>query len=79
MGNGTLVLERGYLRGKQPSYGKWHRSKDKPHAFYLSFTSFMINKKWWLEEQFTVHVMRFQQVNSIAIGNLYILSFRLVL
>ena len=77
MGKGTAVLERGHVSRTQRGYGKWHRSKDKPFTFYLPHASFMMNKKWWLEEQFAVHMTRFQQVISIVSGNLYILSSRL--
>ena len=39
-----------------------HRSKGKVQKNRNDFASYMINKKWWLEEQFNLHMMRFQQV-----------------
>ena len=43
---------------------RWHRSKDRVQKPYSDFTSYMMNKKWWLEEEFNLHMMRFQQVKS---------------
>ena len=65
MGNGTAVVQSG--SGPTGSYlemGKWYRSKDKKQIG-TSFGSAMINKKWVLEEQFNVNMMRFQQVKYI--------------
>ena len=39
----------------------WHRSKEKRIDEH-PFTSFMLNKKWTLEEEFNKHMLRFQQV-----------------
>ena len=47
--------------------GRWHRSKDKVAKPESDFGAYMINKKWWLDEQFNVHMMRFQQVRCILI------------
>ena len=65
MGKGTAVLERSRLYESMKDLGRWHRSKDKKTLPYSPFTSYMINKKWWLEEQFNVHMLRFQQVKCI--------------
>ena len=54
-----------YLKGKLTngtSYEyRWHRSKEKQMKF--PFASYMLNKKWTLEEEFNNHMLRFQQVN----------------
>ena len=47
-------------------YGKdygtsWYRSKGKT-AGKNPFGSYMMNKKWTLEEDFNNHILRFQQV-----------------
>ena len=59
------MLEIAYLLPYEEEYGKWHKSKDKKGG-RSPFPSVMINKKWWLEEQFNVHMMRFQQVKCIC-------------
>ena len=59
--NGTYVLEQGFLFYFWLDYGKWHRSKEK-RGGKISFASHMMNKKWTLEEEFTNHMMMFQQV-----------------
>ena len=40
---------------------RWHRSKETLAGTY-PFASYMMNKKWWLEEEFNNHMLRFQQV-----------------
>ena len=40
---------------------RWHRSKERLAADN-PFASYMMNKKWWLEEEFNNHMLRFQQV-----------------
>ena len=40
---------------------QWYRSKDKK-AGENPFISYMMNKKWTLEEEFNNHMLRFQQV-----------------
>ena len=44
-----------------PMYGKWYRSKER-RGGTSPFASYMMNKKWILEEEFNNHIMRFQQV-----------------
>ena len=68
MGNGTAVQEAGLLWGSELALGRWHRSKDKMQDQTIDFTSYMMNKKWWLEEEFNVHMMRFQQVKSRSVN-----------
>ena len=63
MRDGTAIQEAGLLADYELELGKWHRSKNKKQQPYSVFASYMINKKWWLEEEFNVHMMRFQQVS----------------
>ena len=56
---GSAVVEQGFI---YYDYGKWYRSKERKDTGYSPFGSYMINKKWTMEEEFTNHVMRFQQV-----------------
>ena len=46
-----------------PEYGKWYRSKERRGGQY-PFGSYMMNKKWTLEEDFNNHMLRFQQVKE---------------
>ena len=39
----------------------WYRSKSRK-AGHNPFSSYMMNKKWTLEEEFNNHLLRFQQV-----------------
>ena len=43
------------------AWGKWHRSKERLGGDH-PFVSYMMNKKWTLEEEFNNHMLRFQQV-----------------
>ena len=79
MGKGTAVWEVGFLWRWTKALGRWYRSKDKVQLAYSPFTFYMINKKWWLEEQFNVHMMRFQQVKIVCnLNNLPFFDSRLV-
>ena len=49
-----------------PEYGKWYRSKDRKVGV-SPFASYMMNKKWTLVEDFTNHMLRFQQVTESSI------------
>ena len=69
MGNGTSVLQGGFLWDFYLPLGRWHRSKDKVQKPTSDFGSYMVNKKWMLEEQFNIHMMRFQQVMSFCYSN----------
>ena len=62
MGNGTAVTVSGLLFDYELALGRWHRSKDKMKTPISEFISYMMNKKWWLDEEFNLHMMRFQQV-----------------
>ena len=61
--NGSSVVELGFLYDFQLTQGKWWRSKEKKGGMN-PFASFMMNKKWTLEEEFNNHMMRFQQVKQ---------------
>ena len=64
IGSGSSVMEDGFLYPFQLKLGgKWHRSKDKKGDI-SSFGSYMLNKKWTLEEEFNNHMLRFQQVTG---------------
>ena len=52
---------------------RWYRSKDKLGG-KNPFASYMINKKWTLEEEFNNHMLRFQQVTVLYLFN-YIITF----
>ena len=65
MEKGSAAVELSYLSDYDRSFGKWHRSKNTKQKSDTDYSSYMINKKWWLEEQFNVHMMRFQQVKYI--------------
>ena len=43
---------------------RWYRSKGRL-AGKNPFASYMMNKKWWLEEEFNNHMLRFQQVPEL--------------
>ena len=61
---GSSVLEAGILYPWYFAFGKWHRSKDRKSG-NLYFASYMLNKKWALEEEFNNHMLRFQQVRGV--------------
>ena len=47
--------------------GGFYRSKDPKDLNRPPFGSYMMNKKWTLEEEFTNHMMMFQQVTGSCI------------
>ena len=55
----------------------WYRSKEK-RGGYNPFVSYMLNKKWNLEEEFNNHMLRFQQVtvSELFISLKYIFTFQ---
>ena len=68
--SGDSVLETGFLYDFEIQWAKdagtvWYRSKNKKGGDN-PFASFMLNKKWSLEEEFTNHIMRFQQVTFMT-------------
>ena len=68
---GSAVVECSLLLDWELDYAKkyntrWYRSKDKK-AGKNPFASYMMNKKWTLEEEFNNHMLRFQQVTVSSI------------
>ena len=68
---GSYAFETAFLYGWELQWAtdqgtSWYRSKDKRGGFN-PFPSFMMNKKWPLEEQFNNHMMKFQQVTVSSI------------
>ena len=76
--SGSSVIEVSFLYDfqKKGQDGKrvlkWYRSKDKKGGQH-PYGSYMLNKKWTLEEEFNNHMLRFQQVRVIFIdcSNVY--------
>ena len=69
--SGSSVVEIGFLWQYELDYGKdygtsWYRSKGKV-AGESPFGSYLMNKKWTLEEEFNNHMLRFQQVTLSSI------------
>ena len=58
---GSSVVEVGILWPEYWEFGKWHRSKEKKGGDH-PFASYLLNKKWTLEEEFNNHLLRFHQV-----------------
>ena len=67
--DGSSVYDSGLLWPEYKVLGKWHRSKEKKGGVN-PFMSFMLNKKWTLEEDFTNHMLRFQQVSLSSITSI---------
>ena len=65
-GDGPVVQQITKKYEFEFAQGRWYRSKDKRANTYSDFVSYMLNKKWWLEEQMNVHMMRLQQVKSLC-------------
>ena len=67
----SVGLPRSFIKGKDENGAtyeyRWYRSKDKISKMKLPFGSYMLNKKWTLEEEFNNHMLRFQQVNMRVI------------
>ena len=59
--NGSSVFQVGFLYDYELEWGKWHRSKDRAGG-QNPFASYLMNKKWTMEEEFTKHILHFQQV-----------------
>ena len=70
--SGSSVIEVSFLYDfqKKGQDGKrvlkWYRSKDKKGGQH-PYGSYMLNKKWTLEEEFNNHMLRFQQVKVSSI------------
>ena len=59
--NGSSVVQSSFLYDYELEWGKWHRSKDRKGG-ENPFASYLMNKKWTMEEEFTKHMLHFQQV-----------------
>ena len=75
--NGSAVVELARLWTSLQDYAKventsWYRSKERKGGDN-PFSSYLMNKKWTLEEEFNNHMLRFQQVRVIFIdcSNVY--------
>ena len=64
--SGSSVVETAWLIAQDLELGKWHRSKERKGGDH-PFGSYMLNKKWTLEEEFNKHLLRFQQVTVSSI------------
>ena len=58
---GSSVVVASYLYASQLAYGKFHRSANRMIGRH-PYGSFLMNKKWTMEEEFTMHMLIFQQV-----------------
>ena len=56
--SGSSVVQCAFMYDFELAWGKWYRSKERKGAW----GSYMLNKKWTLEEEFNQHMMMFQQV-----------------
>ena len=59
--NGSSVFQVSYLWDYELEWGRWYRSKDRKGG-ENPFVSYLMNKKWTMEEEFTKHMLHFQQV-----------------
>ena len=64
--NGNSVFQTSIMYEDELWLGKWHRSKERKTGFH-PFASYMMNKKWTLEEEFNKHMLRFQQVTISSV------------
>ena len=62
---GSSVVECAFLVDSALELGRWHRSRDRKGGDH-PFASYMLNKKWTLEEEFNNHMLRFQQVSAVS-------------
>ena len=67
--SGSAVAEAAWMRDYMIDYAKdygtrWYRSKGQNDLSDPSspFCSYLMNKKWTMEEEFTKHMLHFQQV-----------------
>ena len=65
---GDAVVEAAFMLEYELDWAKeyntrWYRSKNKLDG-ENPFASYLLNKKWTLEEEFNNHMMRFNQVRK---------------
>ena len=68
---GDAVVEAAFMYDYEVEWAKnystrWYRSKNKLDGL-SPFSSYLLNKKWTLEEEFNNHMMRFNQVRVSSI------------
>ena len=68
---GDAVVEAAFMYEYELDWAKnystsWYRSKTKKGG-QSPFSSYLLNKKWTLEEEFNNHMMRFNQVRVSSI------------
>ena len=59
--SGSSVVEGSFLAPHELAWGRWYRSKGIKGG-KSPFGCYMMNKKWTLEEEFSMHLLIFQQV-----------------
>ena len=64
--SGSSVVECSFMYDYELEWGKWYRSKERKGG-KSPWGSYMLNKKWTLEEEFNNHMMQFQQVTVSSI------------
>ena len=68
IGSGSSVVEASVLGTySELTFGRWHRSKGRKDYGSTPYGYYMLNKKWTLQEEFTNHMLRFQQVTASSI------------
>ena len=72
IGNNNFVFECAFWYDESypevvydQNYGRWYRSKAQKGGS-SPFASYLMNKKWTLQEEFNNHMMRFQQVTAVS-------------
>ena len=70
--SGSSVVLAAFLFDYELEWGKWYRSKQR-RGGVNPFASYLLNKKWTMEEEFNNHMMRFNQVtvSSIYLNKLH--------
>ena len=63
---GSAVVQVSFLYPWELKLGKFYRSKEKKEG-QSPFSSYYMNKKWTLEEEFNKHMLVFQQVTVSTI------------
>ena len=64
--SGSSVVESAFMYDYELELGKWYRSKERKGG-KSPWGSYLLNKKWTLEEEFNNHMMRFNQVRVSSI------------
>ena len=72
---GSSCVEGAYMYAYELQWAtdlgtQWYRSKDRKDQPINPFMSFLMNKKWTLEEDLNNHILRFQQVIMSSITSI---------